>query len=298
MNDIQVPSGPNGEWFGGRILKTTDGGLSWQMKFQQTDPALGELVPNTTTAPNSLIRLNATEVISVSQFGTVYYSPDLGDNWQVVQPYTTGLIDNFPFDNSNQGIQIDGRHVLFAAAPSGGIYMNVPATTLCGNSVSRKLRRGRTIAVAEVEYLYSWEANAQDFGAGGARELIFEVQARTTKGELGAVSRIHVSNPAPDMSGTSPLVIPLPGALFIDWSTFHSTDLDLDHYEVRYGFSNNILAMTSTVRRSKDQNNVFIPNLVQSLTVYIQIMPFDAFGEGIPTPIVSGVPLATISLSA
>lgn len=298
MNDVQVPDGFNGAWFSGRILKTTDGGLSWTQVYIQSDPPIGQLVPSTNNSPNSLVRLNATELLSISQFGAVYYSPDLGDTWQIVEPYNQGKVDNFPFDNSNQFLQIDGQHALFVTAPDGGVWVNVPVATLCGNVADRRVRRGRTVAVAEIEYLYPWEANAQDFGAGGARELIFEVQARTTKGELGEVSRIHVSNPAPDMSGITPIVIALPGALFIDWSSYKSPDLDLDHFDVRYGFSNNPLAMTSTVRRAKDQNNVFIPNLVQSLTVYIQVVPFDAFGEGEPTPIVSGVPLATISLSA
>jgi hypothetical protein len=245
----------------------------------------------------TLIRLNATEIVSISLFGTVYYSPDLGDTWEAVQPYRN-VIPNGPFDNGNQGLTADGRHALFSTAPNGGIYTNVPVDTLCGNIVTRKVRRGRTVAVAEIEYLYPWEANAQDFGAGGARELIFEVQARTIHGELGDVSRIHVSNPAPDMTGIVPVLIPLPGMIFLDWSNYRTTDLDLDHFEVRYGFVNNILAMSSTIRRSKDQNNVIIPNLVQSMTVYIQVVPFDAFGEGIGTEIVSGVPLATISLSA
>lgn len=297
MVDVQVPDGVGGAWFGGRILKTTDAGISWQQKYIQSSPSVGQLQPNTNAAPNSLIRINVTEVISISQFGYVYYSPDLGDNWEIVEPYTSH-IDNFPFDNSGQGLLIDGRHALFATAPDGGIWVNVPVSTLCGNSATRKVRRGRTVAVAEIEYEYPWEANAQDFGAGGARELILEVQARTVKGQLGEISRIHVHNPAPDMSATTPAVVALPGALFIDWSSFNSPDLDLDHFEVRYGFSANTLAMTSTVRRAKNQNNVFIPNLVASLTVYIQIVPFDAFGEGIPTPIVSGVPLITLSLQA
>jgi hypothetical protein len=297
MDDVAVPDGFGGAWFGGRILKTTDAGSSWQQKYIQSSPAIGQQTPNANSAPNSLIRINVTEVIAISHFGYVYYSPDLGDNWQIVEPYTSH-IGIFTTDTSGNGLMIDGRHALFSTSPDGGIWMNVPVSTLCGNSATRKVRRGRTVAVAEIEYLYPWEANAQDFGAGGARELILEVQARTIRGQLGEISRIHVSNPAPDMSGTTPTVVALPAALFIDWSSFHSPDLDLDHFEVRYGFSQNPLAMTSTVRRAKDQNNVFIPNLVSSLTVYIQIVPFDAFGEGIPSPIVSGVPLITLSLQA
>lgn len=302
ITDVEVSADPYGiVWSAGRILKTTDGGLSWTMVYLQDQPSIGQLVPNASTSPDVLVRLNDVELIAMSQFGNIFYSGDAGDTWSVVQPYTTGLIDTFTFQNGQQGTTIDGNHALFVTSPNGGIYVNVPRATLCGNTVDRRVRRGRTVAVAEIEYAYPWEANVEDFGARGARELIFEVQARTFvqgKQQLGEISRLHVSNPAPDMTGIIPATIALPGALFVDWSSYITPDLDMDHFEVRYGFVNNVLALTSTIRRDKDQNNVIIPNLVQSLTVYLMIVPFDKFGEGLPSEIVHDVPLATISLSA
>lgn len=301
MNDVSVPAGLNGAYFAGRILKTRDGGLTWEQVYLQDQPTIGTLLPNSNDAPDAIARINDTEILSISQFGTMYWSGDAGDTWSVVEPYSQAKIDHFTFSNESQFATVDGRHALFGTAPDGGLFVNVPVATLCGNTIDRQVRRGRTVAVAEIEYLYRWEANAQDFGAGGARELIFEVQARTFvqgKQQLGEISRIHVSNPAPDMTGIVPATVALPGALFVDWSSYISPDLDLDHFEVRYGFVNNPLAMTSIIKRAKDQNNVIIPNLVQSLTVYLHIVPFDAFGEGLPSEIVSAVPLATISLSA
>lgn len=188
---------------------------------------------------------------------------------------------------------------------------------------------GRTLVVSEIEYEYRWEANAQDFGEDGSRHLIIEVQGRTADGRLGDIARIEVQNVAPDMHAIEPIIRSFPESVFIDWSNFVPQDFDFDHYDVLIAFSDpgaeetvsvaqqwlaghwleqhwypqhwlvgtSVPTITSLLegdvmpgriyRRGRTQNNVIIPTKVP---IFFQIVPYDAFGVGIPTRVFEGSP--------
>ena len=152
--------------------------------------------------------------------------------------------------------------------------------------------RSRIYYVSEKDYMYYYQANQEDFGPKGARKLTIEVRGRTFEGELGPPARIHVTNPAPDMSGVVPVPsVPLPNVLFLDWSSYVPTDSDFDYYEVRYGTEPYSGALLNIMRREGEHNNVLIPEVDPDTVIY-QIFPFDLFGEGIPTSPFSGSTVA------
>jgi len=176
-----------------------------------------------------------------------------------------------------------------------------PAEAAAAAGLTSVTLRGRTVWVSEKDYTYTWQQNSEDFGQKGARALTIEVRGRTFAGELGEVSRIRVSNPIPDMSSVLPTVTsPNPKILFVDWSSYIPLDKDFDYYEVRYGqiydpdqatFSGANATAFGVVRRDANQNNVLIPDLPDKSTIYIQVVPYDLIGEGIGTPVFSGVTL-------
>ena len=156
------------------------------------------------------------------------------------------------------------------------------------------------IAVADNEYTYTAEHNAHDFQLPpdepeqkqrGARELVIQVRGRATNGRLGDFSQIHVHNDPPDMSGTDLTLTPVPGGLLVSWDAFRPGDLDFDHYQVYYGVGANLdpTQFVKHARRSKDQNNVILAGLPDGVPVSCYVVPFDAFGAGIPTAIFTEV---------
>jgi hypothetical protein len=139
-------------------------------------------------------------------------------------------------------------------------------------------------------YTYSWEMNVEDHRPNGpSRSIEIRVWARSHDGSVSREPAILVvQNPAPDMSQIAPVVTPLVDAAIADWTAFSPTDHDFESYLVRVSPINPPLEEFD--RRSPVQRSVIIPDLAHGTTYYLQVVPFDAFGEGIGSVIVEIIP--------
>ncbi len=293
--NVLVASVNTGVSAGSNIIRSTDAGVTWTIVYTSV-PRPGFPPPDINGQPGIFQMVGQNEVIALSQFGRMFYSPNLGLTWEAMS--VSQQVPTFAFSNSDNLTGAgDNRHALAVTGPDAMIFTNVPTPVKVARA-PLSIIKGRTIYVSEVEYQYTHQMNIEDFGgdpemgaeAGGARELYIQVRQRTVKGQLGEPSVIHVLNPAPDMSGTRVTATSLNGGLEIDWSSYKPVDPDPDHFEVCVGYSNDPLALTKKYRRGKDQNNVFVPGLSAGVTVFFQVVPFDSFGRGIPTAIYSETP--------
>jgi hypothetical protein len=141
-------------------------------------------------------------------------------------------------------------------------------------------------------YAYEYEANLEDHAGLPARQITIRVRARSADGQVSLTpAELTVQNPAPDMSQILPVLTPLAGALLVDWRAFASTDYDLDRFDLVVDAT----TPPSTVVLSADivQREAIVPNLTSGTPYYVQIRPYDAFGEGVPSQIASATPTTT-----
>ena len=152
---------------------------------------------------------------------------------------------------------------------------------------------------AGAQWTYTLEQNIEDHlhagQAGARRDLSFYVWARTNTGRLSLDPAIlTVTNPPPDMSNILPTTVPLFNAGLIAWDQF-AEPRDFDHYQVFLDTVNPPLAVYQDIAiafsgQGTNFRKIFPSNLVADTTYYLYVLPFDTFGPGIPSQIVTFVP--------
>jgi hypothetical protein len=141
-------------------------------------------------------------------------------------------------------------------------------------------------------YEYGYERNLEDHGGVPARSITVRVWARARDGQISpAAAVLTVQNPAPDMSQIIPQVLPAAGGLVIDWKAFASSDYDLDRFDVLVDTVNP--PVTVAVTRDIVSREAIVLGLTNGVVHYVRIVPYDAFGIGIASQIVSETPIAT-----
>ena len=158
--------------------------------------------------------------------------------------------------------------------------------------------RGRGVVL---EWSYTFEQNAEDqvrAGMGGARrDFAIYVWARTNTGRVALTpATITVSNPPPDMGDMVPVVTALFEAALISFDQFVEPR-DFDHYTVFLDTRTPPQAIYEDVAIGTRGQGTAIRKLAPvgltpGVTYYVQILPYDTFGPGIPTGIVSFVPVS------
>jgi predicted phage tail protein len=142
-------------------------------------------------------------------------------------------------------------------------------------------------------WAYTQEANTEDhvrIGIGGAqRSIQIFVWCRTNTGRISLTpAQITVTNPPPDMSVIAPTVTALFKAALIDY-TQYVEPRDFHHYAAYLD------TVTPPLKLYQDVGAAFKKiapvDLVPRVLHYVYILPFDTFGAGIPTQIVSFTPV-------
>jgi hypothetical protein len=145
-----------------------------------------------------------------------------------------------------------------------------------------------------VQWTYTHQQNEEDQirngYAGARRDLQVMVWAVTNTGLLSLdPAVIVVTNPPPDMSNILPETQALFEAVRIDWKQW-VRPRDFDHFLVLLDAGNPPTIPNQTV--GIDFQVLLIPDLIAGLTYYVQIIPYDSFGIGLPSAIASVTPVA------
>jgi hypothetical protein len=143
-------------------------------------------------------------------------------------------------------------------------------------------------------FRYKWKMNVEDHGLDNVqRTVTITVVARARSGRTSKVTAEHTAtNPAPDMSAIVPVVTSEAGGLHIDFTAYTaglagetSVDTDLSKFDVLVGTTNPPTPVLTSV--NDQQRTAFIPNPPIEPTLYVQIVPHDAFGPGTPSQVVT-----------
>jgi len=150
-----------------------------------------------------------------------------------------------------------------------------------------------------LEATYTLQMNSEDQlqagQAGARRDLAFFVWARTNTGRISLTpASLTVSNPPPDMGDMVPTVTALATSALITFDQFVEPR-DFDHYQVFLDTVNPPLATYEDIAIGphgfgRAIRQVAPQGLTPGLTYYTYVLPYDSFGPGIPSHIVSFVP--------
>ena len=157
----------------------------------------------------------------------------------------------------------------------------------------------RTTTTTDTFYSYTYSKNSEDHGGTAQRSFIIEVKARDIYEEESVhTTSITASNPAPSMSGYSPSVEGIYSGIVIDWSSLALTDRDLKQYKILVDTVNppvEIAGWASAGDQSffrpidESQYSYDANGVREALTLYCKVIPFDLFGEGPGSNVVSGL---------
>lgn len=144
--------------------------------------------------------------------------------------------------------------------------------------------------VIENSFKYIFAMNQLDSGTP-LRDLKFKVWARDVFDQLSNnPTTLVVTNPAPDMSGLSPTLTPLFTGIKTDWSAVTPSDNDMAKFRVYLDKNNPPTTKVAEVGRNT--NEWYEHNLDAEDTYRAQVEPYDEFGVGTKSNVVSTVPLA------
>lgn len=139
------------------------------------------------------------------------------------------------------------------------------------------LRTVDTDGNTQLEFTYLYGDNVDDNSNVPLRALLFYVYTVDLAGGISSTyDSVTATNPAPDMSSTTPTVTPDYGFLQVDWTNVN--DNDMSHYKVYLDTSNPPTTLIDTVSYPVNSSNV--PGLDAGTDYYAQIEPFDLFGAG------------------
>jgi len=148
----------------------------------------------------------------------------------------------------------------------------------------------RTEYVTDNQYVYTLAKNTQDNAGTPIRSIRLRVYSRDIYLNLSDTAATALfANPAPTMSGYSPVITDIYQGLKINWSSWVNSDTDLSRFIVYLDTVNPPVEIQEVV--SKNATYVYAHSLDAGTTYYIKIVPYDEFGVGVASTIVSGEPL-------
>jgi hypothetical protein len=145
-----------------------------------------------------------------------------------------------------------------------------------------------------VTWTYSYAQNTEDNVRAGQRgprrDVAIFVWARTNTGRLSLdPATLTVTNPPPDMSSIEPDTIALFEAGIVEWTQWVEPR-DLDHYAVL--LDTVTPPPTFFYQLPRGSQKILLPGLQAAVPYYVQIVPWDTFGPGIPSAIATFTPVA------
>jgi len=153
----------------------------------------------------------------------------------------------------------------------------------------------RTAYPTRAYYKYDYRMNQDDNGGTAIRNPKFQVWGRDVYDGLSQNPATHVmTNPAPDMSGSTPTIDEIFQGLKIDWTNVTPSDNDLWKYKV-YCDENN--PPTTEIAMVGTDTTVWVePGLSSSGTYSVQIEPYDKFGVGTKSNVSTGNEPLTLNI--
>jgi hypothetical protein len=140
------------------------------------------------------------------------------------------------------------------------------------------------------DLFYNYTSDMQTADGGPWRSVTFKVVAVNAGGESTNDAVLIVTNDAPTFLGYDPTIIPLYEALKIDWSTFYPGDIDLTHFVIYCDTVSPPVRIAGVA--VGEAKSVTIDGLEAEVVHYVKVVPFDAFGQGEESNVVSAEPLA------
>lgn len=138
-------------------------------------------------------------------------------------------------------------------------------------------------------FKYYFGMNQLDNGTP-LRTFKFKIWGRDIFGQLSNNPAILVvENPIPTMSGLTPTVTPIFSGLKVDWSAITPTDNDMSKFKV---YIEDVNPPTIEVAEVGVNTNYWIEGtLTPNINQYVQIEPYDEFGAGVKSDVVTSIPL-------
>ena len=135
-------------------------------------------------------------------------------------------------------------------------------------------------------YTYTYEKNVEDNSNIASRSVKVQVWERNIfNQESSTPATLSVSNTAPTMAGFSPTLTAVLNSVQVDWSSWQRTDIDLDKFEIFADTFNPPTTKRGEV--STSFNNFWMPTLTSDTLYYVSIKPYDLFGAGTGSSVVS-----------
>lgn len=134
------------------------------------------------------------------------------------------------------------------------------------------------------EFYYTYEMNGDDNNGSPLRNLLFYVYTVDIYDTVSATyASVAASNPAPDMSSSTPTVTAKAGFLKVEWTAV--SDNDMSYYKI-YCDENNpptthVASITHPATLYEEQDVSY------GTDYYVQIEPYDGFGAGTKSQIPS-----------
>jgi hypothetical protein len=224
--------------------------------------------------------------------------------WDTYDDYTASV-------TSWVGVNVTGLQVLGGGTAWTGrdCHIEWTATThsrargykivVANTSTSVVLYEDYVEGVNNTRFTYTYSMNYEDTGGVPVRALTFYVYIYDNFGTLsssdpGDLATLAATNAAPSMSGLSPDLSPFGTGMGIDWSDIAPSDPDLWGYHI-YGSTtqSNVTslvagALIATVDAQTEQ--YIQTGLTGDVTYYVCILPYDAFGLGTASAVVSDEP--------
>jgi len=173
------------------------------------------------------------------------------------------------------GSQYDGIDVGSSNIGYYKVEVRKPDTTL--------IRSFNTASKTDTTYTYTYQDNVND-NTTPLRQLLFYVYTVDVFNDASATyATLSASNPAPDMSGVTPILESKFGYLKASWTI--SADKDISYYKVYVDIDNTPATVHSVVNHPT--NTLDINGLSADIDYYCQIEPYDLFGAGVKS-LVSG----------
>jgi predicted phage tail protein len=137
----------------------------------------------------------------------------------------------------------------------------------------------------EQEFTYTYAMNSEDFAGSPSRALTFKVYSVDYYANLSTAATLAVSNPAPSMASTTPVVTAKTGYLKVTWTPV--ADIDMYYYKIYYGTTNPPTTVGGNILHPNTIFEIF--DVSYGTNYYVQVEPYDAFGVGIKSVIPSPV---------
>jgi predicted phage tail protein len=138
------------------------------------------------------------------------------------------------------------------------------------------LRTFQTEDGKTLTYNYTYNMNRDDNDGSPIRQIKFKVYTIDRYDQISDPATLVASNPAPDMSSTTPTVVEAPTYLRVSWTP--NSDKDMSYYKI---YGDDFSPPTTEIGQIAHPGNLFEwHGLTYGSSYYFQIEPYDGFGVG------------------